>query len=93
VAKSKRKWPVIAGIAFIAIFVAAMAWTTLGNAQFKCKVCISYHGQTECGNGAGTTKQEAERIASDVACNNLTHGMTELMQCQQGAPREVTWKQ
>jgi hypothetical protein len=92
VPKSKTKWPVVAGIAFIVVFVAAMAWSTLGNSQFRCKVCITYHGQTNCGNGAGTSKVEAERIATDVACNNLTHGMTELMQCQQGAPREVTWK-
>jgi hypothetical protein len=93
VPKSKTKWPVIAGIAFIVIFIGAMAWSTLGNAQYRCEVCVTYHGQTICRNGAATTKTEAERIAADGACTDLGHGMTELMQCQQSAQRQVTWKQ
>jgi hypothetical protein len=91
--KSKRKWPVIAGIAFIAIFLGAMAYSTFGNANYKCHVCVTFNGQTLCRDGAATTKTEAERIAADGICTDLGHGMTELMQCQQSAPREVTWKQ
>lgn len=89
--KSKTKWPVIAGVAFIVIFIAAMAWSTLGNAQQRCEVCITYNGQTSCGTSASTTKEQAERAATDIACNSLTHGMTELMQCQ-NSERKVTWK-
>jgi hypothetical protein len=92
VARSKRKWPVIAGIAFIVIFIGAMAWSTLGNARFHCQVCITYNGQSLCRDGAATTKTEAERIAADGICTDLSHGMTELMQCQQNAPRQVIWK-
>jgi len=92
-ARSRKKWPVILGIAFIAIFIAAMAWSTLGNAKYKCTVCITFNGQSVCRDGAATTKAEAERIAADGICSDLGHGMTELMQCQQNAPRQVTWKQ
>lgn len=91
--KSRRKWPVIAGIAFIAIFIAAMAYSTFGNAQIRCEVCITYGGQTICRNGAATTREQAERAATDSACTDLSHGMTELMQCQNNAPRKITWKQ
>jgi hypothetical protein len=91
--KSKRKWPVIAGVAFILVFVAAMAWSTLGNAKYKCTVCITFNGQNLCRDGAATTKPEAERVAADGICNDLGHGMTEMMQCQQNAPRQITWKQ
>ena len=35
---------------------------------------------------------EAERIAATAACTDLTSGMTALMQCEQSAPRQVTWK-
>lgn len=91
-AKSKRKWPVIIGVAFIVIFVAAMAYSTLGNARYKCTVCITFNGRSLCRDGAATTKAEAERIAADGICTDLGRGMTEFLQCQQNAPRQVTWK-
>jgi hypothetical protein len=90
-AKKKTKWPVIAGIAFIVIFIAAMAYSTLGNTQQRCEVCITYKGQTNCGSSASASKEQAERAATDIACNSMTHGMTELVQCQ-NAERKVTWK-
>jgi hypothetical protein len=91
-AKTKKKWPVIAGIAFIVVFIAAMAYSTLGNAQERCEVCVTYNGRTNCGTSAATSREQAERTATDIACNSLTHGMTELMQCQQSTQRQVTWK-
>jgi len=91
--RSKKKWPVIAGVGFIAAFIAAMAWSTLGNNQYHCEVCVTFGDRTVCKNGAATTKEQAERIAADGACTDLTGGMTALMQCQNGAPRKVTWKQ
>jgi hypothetical protein len=92
-AKSKRKWPVIAGVAFILLFIAAMVYTTGGNNTFRCEVCVTFEGRTVCRNGAAPTKEGAERIASDTACTDLSSGMTSLMQCQNNAPRKVTWKQ
>ena len=47
-----------------------------------CEVCITYNGSTNCGNSAATTREQAERTATDLACNGLTGNMTELMQCQ-----------
>ena len=91
-AKSKKKWPVIAGIAFIAAFLAAMAYSTFGNSTYKCEVCMTYGGQTICRNGAGANRESAERVARDEACTELTHGMTELVQCQ-NSEGKVTWKQ
>jgi len=90
--KSKTKWPVIAGIAFIAIFIAAMAYSTLGNAVYHCQVCVTFQGRTVCRDGAAATKEQAERVGSDLACADLTSGMTSLMQCG-NTPRQVTWKQ
>jgi hypothetical protein len=90
--KSKRKWPVIAGILFIAVFLAALAFTTSGNARYRCEVCVTFGGRTLCRNGAATTQPEAERIARDEACSELSSGMTSLMQCQQSGDTKVTWK-
>jgi hypothetical protein len=92
VTKSKRKWPVIAGIAFIAIFLGAMAYSTFGNTKEHCEVCVTFNGRTNCGNSASTTREQAERAATDLACNGLTSGMTELMQCQNSPTRTITFK-
>lgn len=91
-AKSKKKWPVIAGIAFIAVFIGAVAYSTLGNALYHCQVCITLGDRTICRDGAAASKEQAERTAADGACADLTSGMTNLMQCTNG-PRQVTWKQ
>jgi hypothetical protein len=91
-AKSKRKWPVIAGVAFIAIFIAALIYTSGGNNTYRCEVCVTFEGRTICRNGAASEKLQAERIAADTACTDLSSGMTSLMQCQNNAPRKVTWR-
>ena len=90
--KLKRKLPVILGAGFIAIFIALMLISTRGNAKFRCEVCVTFEGRTVCRNGAAPTQMEAERIASDTACTDLSSGMTSLVQCQNNAPRKVTWK-
>lgn len=91
-AKSKTKWPVIAGIAFIAIFIAAMAYSTFGNASIKCEVCVTYHGRTNCGTSAAATREQAERTALDLACDRLGNGMTELGQCRDSPTQTLTCK-
>ncbi|MES1261216.1 MAG: hypothetical protein ABUS49_05705 [Acidobacteriota bacterium] len=91
-AKSKRKWPVIAGVVFIALVITALVYTSRGNNTYRCEVCVTFEGRTVCRNGGAPTKVEAERIASDTACTDLSSGMTSLLQCQNNAPRKVTWK-
>ena len=91
--ESKRKGAVIAGIVFVVAFLVAVAWSTLGNAKFRVEVCQGFGGRSVCRSGAATTKQEAQRIATVAACTDLTHGMTELIQCQDSVPARVTWKQ
>ena len=89
---SGKKWPVIAGIAFLVLFVAAMIYTSRGNAKFRCEVCMTFEGRTVCRNGAATTQTEAQRIATEAACSDLTSGMNNLEQCRTSVPK-VTWKQ
>lgn len=77
---------------FIILVVGAIAYSTFGNAQVHCEVCVTFNGRTNCGNSASTTREQAERAATDLACNGLTSGMTELMQCQNSPTRKVTFK-
>jgi hypothetical protein len=90
--KPKRNWPVIVGILFIVGFIAAMVGSTTGNSTYRCEVCIDFGGRQVCRNGAASTETEAERIAATSACTDLSSGMTSLMQCEQSAPRHVSWK-
>ncbi|HVW83974.1 MAG TPA: hypothetical protein VHB50_04815 [Bryobacteraceae bacterium] len=90
--QSKHKWPVIAGIIFIVGFIAAMVLTSSGNAKYRCEVCMTFDGRTVCRNGAATTQMEAQRIATEGACSDLTSGMNNLEQCR-NSPAKVTWKQ
>ena len=91
-AKSKRKMPVILAVGFIVVFVAAMAYSTFGNERYKAQVCVTFNGGTICRDGAGATKENAERVGLDLACTDFGGGMTPFMQCEQNAPRKVNWK-
>ena len=91
-AKSNKKMPVIAGTVFILAFLAFMAYSTFGNDTYKVEICMTYQGKTVCRNGAGASQESAERVARDGACTDLTHGMTELVQCQSSEPARLTWK-
>jgi hypothetical protein len=90
--KSKRKWPVIVAIGFAVVFIAAVAYSTLGNAQYRAEVCVTFKGSTICRDGAGATRENAERVGLDLACTDFGGGMTPFMQCEQNAPHKVTWK-
>ncbi len=90
--RSRKKWPVILGVLFIAGIIAAMIALTPHSARFNCEVCMSYQGRTVCRNGGGDTKEAAQRVATDTACTDLTSGMTQLLQCQSSQPASLTWK-
>ena len=89
-ASAKKKWPVIAGVIFIAAFIVAMVWSTSTTAKFHCEVCIPFNGRTVCRNGAAESRQEAQRIATDLACSDL--GASGFSNCKNVEPSRVTWK-
>ena len=87
----KRK-PLIAALIFVAVVIAAIVYSTFGNARYRVEVCVTFRDRTLCRNGAATTREEAERIATDAACTDLTAGMSEFRQCEANAPRRATWR-
>lgn len=92
-ARPKKKWPIILGALFIVVILAVMAITSLSpsNLKFRCEVCKTFDGRTVCRNGAAATQMEAERIATEMACSDLTSGMNNLEQCR-NSQAKVTWK-
>ena len=90
-ANTKKKWPVIIGVIFIAVVVAAMVFSTSTTAKFHCEVCMAFNGRTVCRNGAASTQQEAQRIGTDLACSDL--GAGGFSPCAHNEPVSVKWKQ
>jgi hypothetical protein len=91
--KSKKKWPVIAGVVILGGLVLLMWYFSrpVRTAMFRCEVCKTFGGQTVCRTAAAATRMDAERTASDGACSDLTSGMNNLEQCR-NSDSKVTWK-
>ncbi len=88
---SKKKWPVILGLLFVAVFIAALVYSSGGNSKYRVEVCKTFDGNSNCFSAAGVTKEDAERAATEGACSGLTSGMNNLEQCRNSVGK-VTWK-
>jgi len=89
-AGTKRKWPVIAGVIFIAGLFAAMILSTLSTPKYHVEVCMAFNGGTVCRNAAAETQQDAQRKATDLACSDL--GAGGFSPCPNLNPVSVKWK-
>ncbi len=84
----KSGWIVFCfGIAVLAILV----YTTFGNRQFRCEVCITFNGAKNCRVASARSKQGALRTASENACADMEHSMTDRMTCPNTPPDSVKW--
>jgi hypothetical protein len=88
----RGKVPALLGMAFLLAFIIIMIYTSRGNDAFRVEVCATWEGKTICRNGASATREDAERVALDGACTDLSHGMTNYMQCRSNAERTVRWR-
>jgi hypothetical protein len=85
------KKPVLLGILFTLAVLATLIYTTLGNAKFRCEVCITYKGEKMCRIAAASTKEQALRAATDNACADISHSMTDAVNCPNTPPDSVKW--
>ena len=91
-ARPRGKLPALLGALFILVFIVAMVYTSRGNNKFRVEVCAAWEGKTICRNGSSSTREDAERVALDGACTDMSHGMTNYMQCRSNAERTVKWR-
>ena len=80
------------GILFAVAFIVAVAYSTMGSNPFKCRVCITFNGRSDCRSASARTKEEAQRAAATTACASLASGMSESMRCENTPPTSVEWK-
>ena len=91
-ARRRGKLPAILGALFLLGFIVIMVYTSRGNNKFRVEVCATWEGKTICRNGSSATREDAERVALDGACTDMSHGMTNYMQCRSNAERTVKWR-
>jgi hypothetical protein len=87
------KKSVLAAIAFVAIVVGAILYTSLAssNSKYRVEVCIPFEGRTECRTARASTKMEALRTATDNACSLMARGQSEFERCRNTTPSKEQW--
>ena len=83
------KKPVLFGVLFVLVFLAAVLYSTMNLSRHRVEVCIEYNGRTSCRTASGTTQEFAERTARDNACALIASGVTDTIACQNTTPTSV----
>lgn len=86
------KKTVWAGVAFAALVVGYVMYSSFGAHPFKCEVCMAFHGARDCRTASADSREHALRTAITNACAQLASGVTESGQCEGTPPESVTWK-
>ncbi len=75
--------------AFAVIILLMILYASIGLSKYTCEVCMEFNGRSKCRTAAGSTRQEAQRTATDNACAFLATGMTEILRCTATPPKSV----
>ena len=78
-------------VAFVAVVLGFIVYSTFHQENVHCRVCISFHGQRDCRTASAANRQEALRTAVSNACAQLASGVTESTQCENTTPDSVDW--
>jgi hypothetical protein len=79
------------GIAFVAVVVVFIAFSSFHQQRVTCRVCVTFNGRQDCRTASAANRQEAERTAVSNACGLLASGVTESTQCENTKPDSVDW--
>jgi hypothetical protein len=62
-------------------FVTAVIWAALDQTAIECEICVDYRGRTACSIARAADTNAAEAQAHSGACSQVTHGVTETLEC------------
>ncbi|HXI41929.1 MAG TPA: hypothetical protein VNH83_18240 [Bryobacteraceae bacterium] len=82
---------VLLAIVFVAGVLIVVIYTTMGNARYRCEVCISFQDRTACRTAAAATDTQALRTATENTCAQIASGVTDSMACENTPPQSVKW--
>ena len=78
-------------VVFLMAVLGALIYTSMGTRQFRCEVCVTFHGAKNCRISSAPTKASAQRTATENACAAMEHSMEDRMTCPNTAPDSVKW--
>lgn len=81
----------LVSILFLLAVLGALVYSTLDLQGYSCEVCITFNGRQNCAKASGTSREEAQRTATDTACAPITGGMSETIACSNTPPDSVNW--
>lgn len=81
----------LVSILFLLAVFGALVYSTLDLQGYSCEVCITFNGRQNCAKASGTSREEAQRTATDTACAPITGGMSETIACSNTVPDSVNW--
>ncbi len=79
------------GIVFAALVIGFVAYSSFHGQTFRCRVCISFNGASDCRTASAASRQEAQRAATTAACAQLAGGVTDSIRCENSTPQSVEW--
>ena len=82
---------IVLAIAFVALVLIVLVYTTMGNARYRCEVCIAFHERSACRTAAAASEAQALRTATENACAQIASGVTDSIQCESTPPLSVKW--
>ena len=88
--KSNRK-AVWLGTLFIIAVAAAILFSTPRRGKFRCEICITFDGRSDCRTASADTQEQARRAATENVCAQLSSGVTASQQCEHTLPSRFRW--
>ena len=83
--KQSTLYAVAAVLAIAALFF----FMTTTRARVECRVCVDYHGQSNCATARASAQKGAIEGAQSTACGPVASGMDQQIECSRIAPASV----
>jgi len=83
--------PILVGLLLVAIVLGVLVYSTMNLAAHRVEVCLTFNGRAACRTASGSSKEFAQRAATQNACAELASGVTENLACDNTTPSKITW--
>jgi hypothetical protein len=78
-------------IAFVALVLGVIVFSTFHQERLRCRVCVSFNGGRDCRTASAANREEALRTAVSNACAQLASGVTDSVRCENTKPDSIEW--
>jgi len=76
-------------LAAVLAIAALFFFMTTARAKVECRVCMDFHGRSNCATALGATEQTAHEGAQTTACGPIASGMDQQIECGRTPPAAV----